>query len=97
MNAPTSSLALPSPPRGFSFELSDLIIILGWSEFHDLRMVVELDDYIGGEEDQEVLVFYPSDAGSAAGRCGAQMKILWCKPLWGARCMSHRWPERSIR
>src|ERR1700693_4693714 len=63
MNAPTSSLPLPSPPRGLSFELSDLIMILGWSEFHDLRMVVELDNYIGGDEYEEVLVFYPSDAG----------------------------------
>ncbi len=63
MNAPTSSLTLPRPPRDLSFELSDLIMVLGWSEFHDLRMVAELDNYIGGEEYEEVLVSYPSDAG----------------------------------
>ncbi len=48
------------PTRGLSFELSDLIMVLGWSEFHDLRMVVELDNYIGGEEYEEILAFYPS-------------------------------------
>jgi hypothetical protein len=57
------SLTRLSPPRGLSFELSDLIMVLAWSEFHDLRMVVELDNYIGGDEYEEVLVFYPSDAG----------------------------------
>jgi hypothetical protein len=59
MNAPKSSLTLPKPPVGLSFELSDLIIVLGWSEFHDLRMVVELDHCSGGEEYEEVLAFYP--------------------------------------
>jgi hypothetical protein len=62
MNTPTSSLTLPRPPRGLSFELSDLIMVLGWSEFHDLRMVVELDNYIGDEEYEEILAFYPSDS-----------------------------------
>jgi hypothetical protein len=56
MNAPTSP---PNLPRGLSFELSDLIMVLGWSEFHDLRMVVELDHCSGGEEYEEVLAFYP--------------------------------------
>ena len=37
-------------------------MVLGWSEFHDLRMMVELDNYIGGEEYEEILAFYPPDS-----------------------------------
>jgi hypothetical protein len=62
MNMPKLLLTLPSPPKGLSFELSDLIMVLGWSEFHDLRMVVELDNYIGGEEYEEIVAFYPPDS-----------------------------------
>jgi hypothetical protein len=62
MNAPKSSTTLPTPPRGLSFELSDLTLVLGWSEFHDMRMVVELDHCTRDEEYDEVLAFYPSDS-----------------------------------
>jgi hypothetical protein len=62
MNAPKSSVTLPRLPRGLSFELSDLTLVLGWSEFHDLRVVVELDHYTGHEEYEEVLAFYPSNS-----------------------------------
>ena len=48
------------PPRGLSFELSDLTLVLGWSEFHDMRMLVELDHCTSDEEYEEVLAFYPS-------------------------------------
>jgi hypothetical protein len=62
MNAPKSSVTLPRLPRGLSFELSDLTLVLGWSEFHDLRVVVELDHSSGNEEYEEVLAFYPSNS-----------------------------------
>ncbi len=62
MNAPKSSTTLPRLPRGLSFELSDLTLVLGWSEFHDMRMVVELDHCTGNEEYEEVLAFYRSDS-----------------------------------
>src|SRR6185437_16856422 len=49
-------------PTGISFELSDLALVQGWAEFHDLRMVVELDYCAEGEEYEEVLAFYPRDS-----------------------------------
>ena len=62
MNAPKSSTTPSILPRGLSFELSDLTLVLGWSEFHDLRVVVELDHSSGNEEYEEVLAFYPSNS-----------------------------------
>jgi hypothetical protein len=50
-------------PAGLAFELSDLVMALGWSEFHGLRMVVELDHCTAGEEYEEVLAFYPANSG----------------------------------
>jgi hypothetical protein len=54
----------PSPlltalPMGLSFELADLVMVQGWSEYHDLRMVVELDYSAEGDEYEEVLALYP--------------------------------------
>ena len=62
MNAPKSSMTQPRLPRGFSFELSDLTLVLGWTEFRGLRMVIELDHCTGDEEYEEVLAFYPADS-----------------------------------
>jgi len=49
-------------PRGLSFELADLVMVQGWSEYHDLRMVVELDYSAEGEEYEEVLALYPQNS-----------------------------------
>ena len=54
--------SLLSMPTGLAFELSDLVMAQGWSEFHDLRMVIELDYCAEGEEYEEVLAFYPRDS-----------------------------------
>ncbi len=62
MNVPKSSMALPRLPRGLSFELSDLTLVLGWAEFHDMRMVVELDHCTGDQEYEEILAFYASNS-----------------------------------
>jgi hypothetical protein len=73
MNAPKSSTTLSILPRGLSFELSDLTLVLGWSEFHDMRMVVELDHCTGDEEYEEVLAFYPKSGSwmiACVGRIG---------------------------
>jgi hypothetical protein len=51
----------PVPPTGLSFDISDLIILQGWAEFHDVRMVVELDHWVEGEEYEEVVGFYTKD------------------------------------
>ena len=52
----------PIPPTGLSFAISDLIILQGWAEFHDVRMVVELDHCVEGEEYEEVVGFYTKDS-----------------------------------
>jgi hypothetical protein len=55
--------SLGNLPTGLAFELPDLVLAQSWAEFHNLRMVIELDACIEGEEYEEVLAFYP--AGSA--------------------------------
>jgi hypothetical protein len=52
----------PIPPTGLSFDISDLIILQGWAEFHDIRMIVELDHCVEGEEYEEVVGFYTNDS-----------------------------------
>jgi hypothetical protein len=54
-------VAVP-PPTGLSFELADLLLAQAWSEFHDLRMTVEVDYYTEGDEFEEVLEFYTSNS-----------------------------------
>jgi len=49
-------------PMGLAFELADLVMVQGWSEYHDLRMVVELDYSAEGEEYEEVLALYPQNS-----------------------------------
>ena len=59
MNRPPLLTALP---MGLAFDLADLVMVQGWSEYHDLRMVVELDYSAEGEEYEEVLALYPRDS-----------------------------------
>ena len=51
-----------SIPTGLAFELADLVLVQGWAEYHDLRMVIELDYLADGEEYEEVLALYPHDS-----------------------------------
>ena len=51
----------PTPPTGLSFDIADLILIKGWTEYHDIRMVVELDHSVEGEEYEEVVALYTND------------------------------------
>jgi hypothetical protein len=57
-------------PAGLAFEIGDLVMLRGWADFHDLRLVVELDYSADGDEYEEVLSLYPS--GSAFRRW-----LLW--------------------
>jgi hypothetical protein len=52
----------PVPPTGLSFDISDLVLMQGWAEYHDVRMAVELDHCIEGEEYEEVVGFYTADS-----------------------------------
>jgi hypothetical protein len=44
--------------KGLSFDLAELILVQGWSAFHNLRMVVRLDHGSDAEEYEEVLAFH---------------------------------------
>jgi hypothetical protein len=57
----------PKPPIGLAFEISDLMLLQGWAEFHNVHMVVELDHWVEGEEYEEVVAFYAK--GSPLRRC----------------------------
>ena len=50
--------ASPPPPVGLAFEIADLLLLRGWADYHHLRMVVELDNAVAGEEYEEVVAFY---------------------------------------
>ncbi len=49
-------------PTGLAFEVSDLVMTQGWADFHELRMVMELDYCAEGEEYEEVVALYPRDS-----------------------------------
>ena len=51
-----------SIPAGLAFELSDFVLLQGWAEYHDLRMVIELDYSAAGEEYEEVVALYPQNS-----------------------------------
>lgn len=55
MNRPT---LVTDQPTGLAFDLADLFMVQGWSEYHSLRMVIELDYSTEGEEYEEVLALY---------------------------------------
>ncbi len=44
---------------GLSFEVPEWLMLLAWAEFHGLRVVVELDHCVDGEEYEEVVALYP--------------------------------------
>jgi hypothetical protein len=55
MQLPRTSVRLPT---GFSFDVPDLVMLRGWSEFHELRMTVEIDVCADGDEYEELLGLY---------------------------------------
>jgi len=52
--------------RGHAFPIEELIALRHWAERHGMRLLVELDHCVEGEEYEEALAFY--DAGSALRR-----------------------------
>jgi hypothetical protein len=53
---------IPNAPLGLAFDISDLMLLQGWAEFHEVQMVVELDHWVEGEEYEEVVAFYGKDS-----------------------------------
>jgi hypothetical protein len=48
-------------PTGLSFEIPDLLMLRAWTEFHDLRMSIDLDVCADGDEYEELLGIYDKD------------------------------------
>ncbi len=46
-------------PVGIAFSVPELLILTAWAEYHDIRVVVELDHCVDGAEYEEVLALYP--------------------------------------
>jgi hypothetical protein len=68
MSLPSLSRPLP---KGLAFEISDLKMLQSWAEAHAMRMVVELDHCVEGEEYEEVLAFYDGDGA------GLRLWTMW--------------------
>ena len=51
----------PAVPAGLAFEVADLILLQSWAEFHDLRMVIELDHCGMDGEYEEMVAIYTKD------------------------------------
>ncbi len=50
-------------PTGLSFDVPDLMLMQAWSEFHELRMEVELDCCIEGDEYEEMVALFTLASG----------------------------------
>lgn len=58
MQSPRTSVKVPT---GLALEIPDLLMLQGWSEFHDLRMAIELDVCVEGDEYEELVGVYDKD------------------------------------
>ena len=58
MQLPRTSVKVPT---GLSFEIPDLLVLQGWTDYHDLRMAIELDVCAEGDEYEELLGIYDKD------------------------------------
>jgi hypothetical protein len=57
-------------PTGLSFDVPDLVMLQGWSEFHDLRMAIELDVCADDDEYEELLGLYDQN-------CAFRRWMIW--------------------
>jgi hypothetical protein len=74
------------PPIGLAFEIADLMLLQSWVEFHDVRMVVELDHWVEGEEYEEVVAFYAKDSSLRNGILWRSATDIVAQPLIGRTC-----------
>jgi hypothetical protein len=45
----------PNVPKGFAFEIADLLLASSWACFHEIKMVIRLDHGTDEEEYEEVI------------------------------------------
>ena len=71
-------------PKGLAFEIADLILMKGWADFRDLRMVVRLDHGVDDEDYEEVVAFHATmDSPS--------LFIMWRNAKSVFVQLGHRW------
>lgn len=79
-------LITPNAPTGLAFEISDLMLLQGWAEFHDVQMVVELDHCVEGDEYEEVVAFYARDSQLRRWIVWRAAGAIVVQPLIGRSC-----------
>jgi hypothetical protein len=50
-------------PKGLSFDVADLLLVRAWADYHDLRMVVELDFAAERDEFEEIIGLFAPQTG----------------------------------
>ncbi len=86
INAPHTEKA---PPTGLAFDLPDLFLAKGWSEYHALRMVIELDGCTNGDEYEEVVAFYPANSAFRRWMMWRSASGIVVQPMMGrTRCFA---------
>src|SRR6185503_16591737 len=76
----------PNIPMGLAFEISDLMLLQGWADFHDVQMMVELDHCVEGEEYEEVIAFYARDTQLRRWILWRAASDIVVQPLIGLSC-----------
>jgi hypothetical protein len=67
MQLPRTSVKIPT---GLSFDVPDLLMLQGWSDFHDFRMAIDLDVCAEGDEFEELLGIYENT-------CAFRRWMIW--------------------
>jgi hypothetical protein len=67
MQLPHTSVKVPT---GLSFDVPDLLMVQGWSDFHDFRMAIDIDVCADGDEYEELLGIYEST-------CAFRRWMIW--------------------
>jgi hypothetical protein len=83
MNTP---LKFVRPPTGIAFEIADLLLLQGWATFHQVRMAVELDQCVDGEEYEEVVALYAEGSSLRRWNLWRTADTVVVQPLIGRAC-----------
>ena len=101
MNRPAPLLT--ALPTGLAFEVADLVLVQGWAEYHDVRMVVELDYCADDEEYEEVLALYKQGSSFRRWMMWRSVSEVVVQPMMGralhfasvATALEHMIPVRA--
>jgi hypothetical protein len=73
----------PKPQIGMAFESSGPTLLQGWTKSHGVRMLVELDHAMEGDECEDVVVFYAKDRSLRRGILWRSATEIVAQPLIG--------------